>query len=218
MAGLTKMKDVGWGGLPEPVRFCNDYVVADELFIQCLYETQYVHFFKSKFGRRKVKFRNTHHMSKNDAFALGYCIANSSSAWDIKVSNSPGLSFEMLRYGLKCAAAAGGYINSLTFSNCYGIINEREHLIFSKPICQHIKSLSFLKCDINESGLSSLAKCLPSLHSLTSLELIENRRIAGAEIKNLLQALIDHGKLKLLWLEDTDFTFRLAAIASIPDS
>ena len=198
VAGLTKMKDVGWDIFPRLVALlpCGN---TNELVIQCLYESQNVQCLQNKIGSHEVMFRNHQSISNYDAFALGYCIAKSTNTWDVDVSNSSGLRFETLGCGLKYIVS-GGSINSLTFSSCDGILNEKVEI--PHPILQHIKSLSFLECGTNQRGLLNLAECVPFLRSLTSLHLSENRRVTGIAI--LLEALKNHEKLESLRLVGVD--------------
>ena len=193
MAGLTRLKDLEWD-LVSKLYYCQSH--ADKLFIQCLYESQNTQCLEKKFGRNIVTFENGPNISNYDAFALGYCISTSSNPWDITVSSSPGFRLEMLGYGLKCGAS-GGSINRFRFSSCEEIINDKIEI--PNPSLKHIESLSFSHCSINERGFRNLAECLPSLHSLTSLELREYPMpLAGVAV--LLQALRDHGKLESLTL------------------
>ena len=106
-------------------------------------------------------------------------------------------------HGLKCGVS-GGSINNFAFQNCEGIINGKEHLLaIPDRILQHIKSLSFRDCGINQTGFMNLAECLPSLHSLTSLEL-KGYIFVTASVAVLLQALRDHRKLESLSLSGMD--------------
>ena len=146
VAGLTKMKDTGWDMFSESV--C-EYGCVNELVIQCLYESKNLEWLERKFGPNKVTFKNDQNISNYDAYALGYCISMSSSTWDITVSHSAGLHFQMFVHGLKCGVS-GGSINNFAFHNCEGIINGKEHLLaIPDRILQHIKSLSFRDCGIN---------------------------------------------------------------------
>ena len=205
VAGLTKMKDVGWDMFSEYVESVREYGHANELVIQCLYESQNMKLLERKFGPNKVTFKNDRSISNYDAFALGYCISMSSSTWDITVSRSPGFHFELFVYGLK-SDANGGSINSFALYRCNGIINGKfkEHLLaIPDPILQQIKSLSFRDCGINQTGFKNLAECLPFLHSLTSLDLNEHA-FATAGVAVLLQKLRDHRKLESLSLDGID--------------
>lgn len=53
------------------------------------------------------------------------------------------------------------------------------------------------ECDLDQRGFESLAKCIPYLHSLTSLNISGNPGGDGSLIK-LLEALKEHGKLYIL--------------------
>ena len=213
VAGLTKMKDVGWDVLPPPVAIlpldiwwlCDDDihdVVVDELFIQCLYETQDVQCLESNFGPGVVKFKNHKSISNYEAFALGYCISKTHNTWDIVVSNSPAFNFEyvMLGCGLKYVAGSG-VVNRLTHSN-----DKKTEIHDNVPIPIHrIKSLEFsayglFKTDRNGFGI--LAEYLPYLQNLISLRLGHEALEPGVAI--LLKALRGHGKLESLWLMGMD--------------
>ena len=205
VAGLTKMKDIGWDMFSEYVESVRKYGHANELVIQCLYESQNMKLLERKFGPNKVTFKNDQSISNYDAFALGYCISMSSITWNIAVSRSPGFHFELFVHGLKCDAN-GGSINSFGLYRCNGIINGKfkEHLLaIPDPILQQIKSLSFRDCGINQTAFKNLAECLPSLHSLTSLDVNEHA-FATAGVAVLLQKLRDHRKLESLSLDGMD--------------
>ena len=203
VAGLTKMKDIGWDMFSEYVESVRKYGHASELVIQCLYESQNMELLERKFGPNIMTFKNDQSISNYDAFALGYCISMSRSTWDITVSRSPGFPFKLFVHGLKCGVLDES-INSFALYRCNGIINGKEHLLeIPDPILQHIKSLSFRDCGINQTGFMNLAECLPSLHSLTSLELNEHA-FATAGVAVLLQKLRDHRKLKSLSLDGMD--------------
>ena len=205
VAGLTKMKDMGWDVFSEYVESVREHGCLNELVIQCLYESKNLEWLERKFGPNKVTFKNDRSISNYDAYALGYCISMSSSTWDITVSHSARFHSEMFVYGLKCGVS-GGSINNFAFHNCEGIINGKEHLLaIPDRILQHIKSLSFRDCGINQTGFLNLAECLriPSLHSLTSLDL-KGYVFAAASVAVLLQALRDHRKLESLSLSGMD--------------
>ena len=203
VAGLTKMKDMGWDMFSEYVESVHKCGHANELVIQCLYESQNMELLERKFGPNIRTFKNYQSISNYDAYALGYCISMSCSTWDITIFRSPGFHFELFVHGLKCGVIDES-INSFALYRCNGIINEKEHLLaFPDPILQHIKSLSFRDCGINQTGFTNLAECLPSLHSLTSLDLNEHA-FATAGVAVLLQALRDHKKLKSLSLDGMD--------------
>ena len=119
VAGLTKLKDMGWDMFSEYVESVREHGCLNELVIQCLYESQNMEWLERKFGPNKVTFRNDQSISNYDAYALGYCISMSSSTWDITVSRSAGLHFEMFVHGLKCGVS--GSLTSLELNRCVSV-------------------------------------------------------------------------------------------------
>ena len=211
VAGLTKMKDVGWDVLPvqvvplDPRRSYGEdrLVLVEELFIQCLYETQDVQCLESNFGLGVVMFINRESISNYEAFALGYCISETCNLWDINVSDSPAFDFEyvILGCGLKYVASGESVIiNRLTYTfDKTSAINKKEEI--HTPI-HRIKSLEFSYCGINQKGFRNLTECLPYLQNLISLKLCDHGLEPGVAI--LLKALRGHRKLKSLWLRGMD--------------
>ena len=217
VAGLTKMKYVGWDVLPVNRRptwwSCGDNVV-DELLVQCLYESQDVQCLESKFGLGVVKFENRQSISNYGAFALGYCISKTCNFWEITVSRSRAFDFEyvMLGCGLKYVAS-GGIINKLTYS--FDKTNKKEEI--HTPI-HHIKSLEFSYCGIDQKGFRNLTEYLPYLQNLISLELCDDELEPGVAI--LLEELRGHKKLESLglWGMDTNVDDANALMALVESS
>ena len=205
VAGLTKMKYVGWDVLPVNRRptwwSCGDNVV-DELLVQCLYESQDVQHLERNFGLSVVKFSNHQSISNYEAFALGYCISETRNTWDIVVSKSPAFDFEyvMLGCGLK-SVAGSGVVNRLTHSNDKTSTIKKKEIHVHSPI-HRIKALEFNDCGIDQIGFRNLADYLPYLQNLISLKLNGNKLKPGVAI--LLKALRGHKKLESLWLWDMD--------------
>ena len=207
VAGLTKMKDVGWDVLPPPVPPATWWsrgedihdVVVEELFIQCLYEAEDVQCLERNFGLGVVKFINHQSISSYEAFALGYCI---SKTHDIVISKSPAFDFEyvMLGCGLKYVAGSG-VVNRLTYSNDK---NTEIHDNIHSPT-HRIKSLEFSDYGLfrtDRTGFGNLAEYLPYLQNLISLRLAHNGLEPGVAI--LLKALRGHSKLESLLLKGMD--------------
>ena len=211
VAGLTKMKEVGWDVLPPPVPpatwwSCGEDIIHDvvveELFIQCLYEAEDVQCLERNFGLGVVKFINHQSISNYEAFALGYCISKTHNMWDIVISKSPAFDFEyvMLGCGLKYVASSG-VVNRLTYSNDKKTeIHDNVH----SPI-HRIKSLEFSDYGLfrtDQTGFRNLAEYLPYLQNLISLRLAHNGLEPGVAI--LLKALRGHSKLESLLLKGMD--------------
>ena len=207
VAGLTKMKEVGWDVLPPLDTWwaCGDDIhdeIVDELFVQCLYEAQDVQCLESKFGLDVVKFKNHQSISNYEAFALGYCISKTRNSWDIVVSRSPAFDFEyvMLGCGLKYVAGSGvNVVNRLTHSyDKTSTIKKKEIHVHSA--IHRIKSLTLNDSGIDQIGCRNLAAYLPYLQNLISLKLYyDNSLESGVAI--LLKALRGHRKLESLWLK-----------------
>ena len=222
VAGLTKMKDVGWDVVPPPATWwsCGDDVhdvVVDELFVQCLYEAQDVQCLESKFGLDVVEFKNHRSISNYEAFALGYCISKTHNTWDIVISKSPAFDFEyvILGCGLKYVAGSG-VVNRLTYS----IDKKTEiHDNVHSPI-HRIKSLEFSDYGLfrtDRTGFGNLAEYLPYLQNLI-LRLAHDSLEPGVAI--LLKALRGHRKLEslCLWGMDTNVDDVNALMALVESS
>ena len=208
VAGLTKMKDVGWDVLPVTVPLdtwwsCGDDtpVVVDELFVQCLYEAQDVQCLESKIGPGVVKFSNDQSISNYEAFALGYSISKTHNAtWGVVVSDSPAFDFEyvMLGCGLKYVAGSGVVNRSYDKTST---TSKKEIHVYS-PI-HRIKSLEFSDCGIDQLMFGNLTECLPYLQNLISLKLCDGNGLKPG-VAILLKALRGHRKLESLKLMGMD--------------
>ena len=206
VAGLTKMKEVGWDVLPvnhRPTWLCGDDtpVKVDELFVQCLYEAQDVQYLESKFGLDVVKFKNHQSILNYEAFALGYCISKTHNTWDIVVSNSPAFDFKyvMLGCGLKYVAGSG-VVNRWTHSYDKTSTIKKKEIHVQSPI-HRIKSLEFSDYGLL-TGCRNLAEYLPYLQNLISLKVYDGGLEPGVAI--LLKALKGHRKLVSLYLMEVD--------------
>ena len=89
----------------------------------------------------------------------------------------------------------GLFIEKLDLYRSKGFMNEGEDL--SHHILKPITSLKLVGCDIDQRGFENLAKCIPYLHSLTSLAISDNPGGDGSLVK-LLKTLKEHGKLQIL--------------------
>ena len=226
VAGLTKMQNIGWeefkrvkrGSMTDRYEYkmdeVNDEVKVGPFLLECLYETQDI---QRVFGQHRVTIQLYSHLTNYyDLYALGYCISVCSNTWNVTTVGTPREGLEMLGHGMKSVDYGGGSIEELNLSRSEGIMNEGEHLLqIPHQILQHIKSLTLRECDIDQRGFENLAKCIPYLHSLTSLEIYGNPGGDGSLVK-LLKALREHGKLKTLGMTNISIgTDDVAALAGL---
>ena len=217
VAGLTKMQNIGWDEFKRmkkiEYRIVDDVVAVDHFTLECLYEAQDLQSCESVFGVHRVTLINFR-LSNYDLYALGYCISLCSNIWGLTAVEIPREGLEMLGHGMKSVDYGGGSIDGLTLYWSKGIMNEEHLLQLPHQILQHIKSLSLIRCAIDQRGFDNLAECIPYLHSLTSLGISTNPR-HGSLVK-LLFALRKHGKVQKLLLVglaiDTDFVAALAGL------
>ena len=158
------------------------------------------------------------HSTNYGLYALGYCISVCSNTWNVTIRGTrEGL--EMLGHGMKSVDYGGGSIEELDLSGSRGIMNEGEHLLqIPHQILQHIKSLEFMLCYIDQRGFENLAECIPYLHSLTSLGMLGNPGGDGSLVK-LLKALREHGTLQTLDMSDISIGMDdVAALAGLLQS
>ena len=228
VAGLTKMQNIGWeefkrvkrGSMTDRYEYkmdeVNDVVKVGPFLLECLYETQDIQIYKRVFGQHRVTIQLYSHLTNYGLYALGYCISVCSNTWNVATVGTPREGLEMLGHGMKSVDYGGGSIEELDLSRSEGIMNEGEHLLqIPHQILQHIKSLILRKCDIDQRGFENLAKCIPYLHSLTSLEIYGNPGGDGSLVK-LLKALREHGKLKTLGMTNISIgTDDVAALAGL---
>ena len=205
VAGLMKMQNIGWeefkrvkrGSMTDMYEYkMDEWKNVGPFLLECLYETQDIQICKRVFGQHRVKFYS--HSTNYGIYALGYCISVCSNTWNVAIVGIPREGLEMLVHGMKSVDYGGGSIEKLFFLECKGIMNEGEHLLqIPHQILQHIKSLRFKQCDIDQRGFENLAECIPYLHSLTSLDISYNPGGDGSLVK-LFKALKEHGKLQTL--------------------
>ena len=205
VAGLTKMQNIGWEefkwvhrGFEDVYKVGKNVVSVRPFLLECLFEAQNVQSCKSVFGQYRVEFNSLLELSNYGFYALGYCISVCSNTWNVTTVGIPREGLEMLGHGMKSVDYGGGSIEELDLYGSGGIMNEGEHLLqIPYHILRHIKSLKLRWCDIDQRGFENLAKCIPYLHSLTSLDIHGNPGGDGSLVK-LLKALREHGKLQTL--------------------
>ena len=213
VAGLTKLQNIGWEefkkikreraneyGYECEYKVEDDVVTVGPFLLQCLYEAQES---QRIFSHRSVAFQMLPKDSIEDGelsnvvYALGYCISICKNAWNVKVGKISRESLEMLVHGMNSVDYGGGSIEELNFTQCKGIMNEGEHLSqIPHQILKCIKSLTFRDSGISQIGLENLAKCIPDLDSLTSLEISDNKggngilhpvRVKGSSLSCILR-------------------------------
>ena len=196
IAGLTKMKGIGWDHLL-PKRSQGDDMVVKDLLIECLFESHDVEIINSVFGQSTICYELRYYLTPNfnASYALGYCIGVSNNSFRLHFA---GAYTEMLGHGIQSVRYRGGKITELDLSNCFGIHEDEKLLLhIPKPVLQHLTSLKFEKCEMDKRAFDNLAKCIPVLPSLTSLDINSN---PGGErsLVELMKALEIHGKLERL--------------------
>ena len=165
VAGLTKMKEIGW-----------DTVYGgrmSKLFVECVFEAQDVqsvcdqHIFKPQ----EVKYESSE-LSSYVAIALGYCISGLNVSWNLLLLNLTDTSVKMLENGMHMNDGSGS-ITTLNIKFSPGIMG---YLFMYRRILRFIKTLSFTECVRGSIGFHNFDKCIPHLNSLISLDISGPKR------------------------------------------
>ena len=194
VAGLTKMQGIGWevfGKEMEKVKCGYEIVNKMEIvnsipkivrtevnvcpfFIQCLYESQDRVSCQSIFHELKLFYNGPSLSSSLDVYAMGYCVSACKNAWQVNLMGcglGPEL-MDMLVHGLRSPKCCDGCIEELYLSRNH-LADEGMQLFQDMPpqILQRIRQLALSDCDINRKGVDVLADLIPSMTSLTSLNI-----------------------------------------------
>ena len=211
IAGLTKMKGIGWDHLL-PKKSHGDDMVVNNLFIECLFESHDVEILTSVFGQSTICYEPRYFLSPNSnaSYALGYCISASNNCFRLHCARTYARvtrCLQMLGHGIQSVRYRGGKITEFHLSNCFGIHEDEKLLLhIPKPVLQHLISLKFENCEMVKRAFDNLAKCIPVLPSLTTLDINSNPGGKGSLIE-LMQALKKHGKLERLEMHYISYGF-----------
>ena len=139
-----------------------DHLKVENLLLHCLFEGQ-VKFnadsLMPNFGH-SVLFSMQLSSSPLDIYALGYCIANSSSTtWKVQLMNGSGESF---LWGLKSSHCRGGIISHLS-------LNVRNHCLREYPL-SILRGISNLDISV-VSSTAHLEQVIPLMTNLNSLSI-----------------------------------------------
>ena len=177
--------------------FCDTKVVASidytpsysfalsSLFLHCVFEGQVKFDYMSGFGQSAVHCSSL--KSSLDIFALGYCIANSSSAtsWEVVIDYH---SDESLMWGLNSSQNINAIISHLHMENVASI-----HLYsYPQTILQGIDSLSLSQGSVENA--QSLMIAIPLMKNLSALSL------SVTDYKSELLDTISHSNITTLKL------------------
>ena len=179
VAGLTKMKRIGWDTVYGGSR--------RTLFVEYAFEAQDIqsvcdqHIFKS----REVEYASSE-LSSYAATALGYCISGLNCSWNLQLANLSEISVKMLENGMHMNddIECSGSIVTLQILYSPGIM---EHLLHWSQLHtsprnktlkiitpRNIKTLRIINCKVDNSGFCDFARCIPYLENLISLDIGEN--------------------------------------------
>ena len=163
VAGLTKMKEIGW-----------DTVYGGRmsgLFLECVFEAQDIQSVCEQlvFKSQEVEYASTE-LSSYTAIALGYCISGLNKSWNLQLVNLSEISVKMLDNGMHMNDGSGS-ITTLRILLSPGIM----HLLWMSPKnLRFLKTLSINECVVDSSEFCDFARCIPYLNSLISLEISGN--------------------------------------------
>ena len=136
------------------------------LLIQCLYEAQISEFdYATTFGSTKILTGGM--KTPLEKYALGCCIASSvpTASWHVKLCWG---STSSLIWGLRSKEQCRGIISTMHLSNCLITADFEE----CPNILHSLDSLVINARMLSKDTLSYLAKSIPSLHKLNTLEII----------------------------------------------
>ena len=218
VAGLTRMKAIGWEGfrgrnveVEGMVYGDSGYEVGDGVVrvwpsvVQCLYAAQDAGSCASVFGQSRVKYRGLGCSTPFDAYAVGYCVSLCRNDWNVDLSGN-GLGpevVEMLLCGLQPVQYGGGSVRELNISGNHIKGEGMKYLQqFPPQIIQQIKALDLQACGLAQTEFDLLADALPLLSSLELLEITFNPGGNGSTVK-LLQALGKHPTVEQLRMHGT---------------
>ena len=218
VAGLTRMKAIGWEGfrgrnveVEGKVYGDSGYEVGDGVVrvwpsvVQCLYEAQDARSCDSVFGQCKVEYHGRGYSNLFEAYTVGYCVSLCRNDWNVDLSlNGLGAEVvEMLLCGLWSVKYGGGSVEELNLSNNLIKGEGMKYLQqFPPQIIQQIKALNLQACGLAQTEFDLLADALPLLSSLKVLEIFFNPGGNGSTVK-LLQALGKHPTVEQLRMHGT---------------
>ena len=163
VAGLTKMKEIGW-----------DTVYGEKmstLFVECVFEAQDVqsvcdqHVFKSQ----EVEYASSELLSSYGAIALSYCISGHNISWNLHIKFSPGI----IGYLLFKTHRTLHFIKSLNFTEC--MIDSSAFHDFAKCI-PHLNSLISLDISGPEGTMNNRSSPRPGDGLVKVIEALQRHR------------------------------------------
>ena len=217
VAGLTRMKAIGWEGfrgrnveVEGKVYGDSGYEVVDGVVrvwpsvVQYLYEAQDARSCASVFGQSKVEYHGRGCTNPFEAYTVGYCVSLCRNNWNVDLSlNGLGPEVvEMLLCGLKSVQYGGGSVELNISGNPIKGEGMKYLQQFPLQVIKQIKTLDFQACSLAQTEFNLLADALPRLSSLKVLEISYNPGGNGSTVK-LLQALGKHPTVEQLRMHNT---------------
>ena len=197
VAGLTKMKEIGWYIISTSPCFVGKIQINPLLFT-CFYEA---HALENCVAFLKQEKRFIHiSLTGYEMYALGYTISMCGRSWNLTLPRTTASGFEMLVQGLKHNDSTG----SIQTLNLYSSREIIKYLpLMPQSIIQKIEILSLFDCYLTEDGFQNLAQFIPQLHSLTALTINNNPGGPGSLV-DLMKALKSHTKIEYLSMDNVD--------------
>ena len=159
---------------------------------------------------RKMRIHVNNSWSDRDFFVASYCIARSNCAWVIDFSGSSIEDKKMTLFlQALCSANRGeqgnAFITSIDFrSNDLTSQSLRYMQDIPAHFLHHLKTLDVSHNNLDGTAMAHIAKAIPHMPSLNSLDLSWNPIIIQRGGACLLSALCDHNALKKLNLSGTN--------------
>ena len=142
----------------------DEYLTIKNLLLNCLFEGQLMFDCMAVLGRSKISSYQHHSSSPLDRYALGFCIANCSSAtsWKVHIENG---SDESFMWGLNSNHCGNGIISHLAMENVFSVC------LTSYPSATLYGINHFEVHHDYEYDTNVLVQVLPLMMNLTSLHL-----------------------------------------------
>ena len=196
VAGLTKMKGIGWSSFAQLMT----HDINSRFATTCFYEAGSEENCDT-FGKAVLHKFETFGFSDYDMHALGYAISVCGESWTLDMFHTPVTGLEMLSYGLKYNKQSDCTIYELNLAGSPGIIDYGNFLLqIPLHILQKIEYLDVSACNLSHKGFRTLALCVPELHSLKALRMYDNPGGPGSLVA-LMKALETLRKFQTLSME-----------------
>ena len=191
IAGLTKIKEVGWGTLvdkPLLFTFFHEAHNLENCIVFLDHEKRHIEIFIDLTGY--------------EIYALGYTISTCGKSWNLTLPLTTVVGLEMFGHGLKYNKNNTGSIHTLNLLSSHGNIRH-FFKIMPSPILRKIENLTLINCNLTEEDFQNLALGVPELPSLKTLMLSHNPGGSGSLV-GIMQSLKPHRRIKHLSMYDVD--------------